>query len=87
MYMLELFFGPMKAEEVIATLEFVKGGEYTLMFWLGQVLAFIVPMVLVCLALKKESYYLLKIAAVSALIGLWIAKHVWLVIPQLLNMS
>jgi len=87
LYMAEYIFGGMKAEEVAATLEFIKGGEYTIMFWIGQVMAFIVPMVLVYLSIKKESYYLLKIAAVSALIGLWISKHVWLVIPQLLNMS
>lgn len=87
LYMAELIFGPMKAEEVAAVLEYIKGGEYTIMFWMGQVLAFIIPMVLVCLSLKKQSYYLLKIAAVSALIGLWISKHVWLVIPQLLSMS
>jgi Ni/Fe-hydrogenase subunit HybB-like protein len=87
LYMAELIFGPMKAEEVAAVLEYIKGGEYTIMFWMGQMLAFIIPMVLVCLSLKKQSYYLLKIAAVSALIGLWISKHVWLVIPQLLSMS
>jgi len=87
LYMSEYIFGGMKAEEVAATLEFVKGGEYTIMFWIGQLLAFITPMVLVCLSLKKQSYYLLKIAAVSALVGLWVSKHVWLVIPQLLNMS
>jgi Ni/Fe-hydrogenase subunit HybB-like protein len=87
LYMSEYIFGGMKAEEVAATLEFVKGGQYTVMFWIGQVLAFITPMVLVWVSLKKQSYYLLKIAAVSALIGLWVSKHVWLVIPQLLNMS
>lgn len=87
LYMAELIFGPMKAEEVAAVLMYVKGGEYTVMFWIGQVMAFIVPMALVCLSLKNESYYLLKIAAVSALIGLWVSKHVWLVIPQLLPMS
>ena len=87
LYMAELIFGPMKAEEVAAVLHYVKGGEYTIMFWIGQVMAFIVPMVLVCLSLKNQSYYLLKIAAVSALIGLWVSKHVWLVIPQLLPMS
>ena len=87
MYMLELVFGPMKAEEVIATLEFVKGGEYTVMFWIGQIVAFLIPILLVCKSIKDKSYYLLKIAAVSALVGLWITKHVWLVIPQLLNMS
>lgn len=87
LYMSELIFGPMKAEEVAAVLEYIKGGEYTIMFWIGQTFAFIVPMILVWISIKKESYYLLKIAAVSALVGLWISKHVWLVIPQLLNMS
>ncbi|MGZ5208842.1 MAG: NrfD/PsrC family molybdoenzyme membrane anchor subunit [Sulfuricurvum sp.] len=87
LYMSELIFGPMKAEEIAAVLEYIKGGEYTIMFWIGQTLAFIIPMILVSLSIKKESYYLLKIAAVSALVGLWISKHVWLVIPQLLNMS
>lgn len=87
LYMAELIFGPMKAEEVAAVLHYVKGGEYTIMFWIGQVMAFIVPMVLVCLSIKNQSYYLLKIAAVSALVGLWVSKHVWLVIPQLMPMS
>ncbi len=87
LYMAEIILGPMKAEEVAAVVAYVKGGEYTVMFWIGQVLGFIVPMVLVCLSLKNKSYYLLKIAAVSALIGLWVSKHVWLVIPQLLPMS
>ncbi|MFZ2889545.1 NrfD/PsrC family molybdoenzyme membrane anchor subunit [Sulfuricurvum sp.] len=87
LYMAELIFGAMKAEEVAAVLHYIKGGEYTIMFWIGQVMAFIVPMILVCLSLKNQSYYLLKIAAVSALIGLWVSKHVWLVIPQLLPMS
>ncbi|MBD3799390.1 NrfD/PsrC family molybdoenzyme membrane anchor subunit [Sulfuricurvum sp.] len=87
LYMAELVFGPMKAEEVAAVLHYIKGGEYTIMFWIGQVMAFLVPMALVCLSLKNQSYYLLKIAAVSALVGLWVSKHVWLVIPQLLPMS
>lgn len=87
LYMAELILGPMKAEEVAAVVAYVRGGEYTVMFWIGQVMAFIVPMVLVCLSMKNKSYYLLKIAAVSALIGLWVSKHVWLVIPQLLPMS
>jgi len=87
-YMSEYIFGPMKAEEVAATLEFIKGhGEYTTMFWIGQVFAFIVPMVLVTLSVQNKSTGLLNLAAVSALAGLWVAKHVWLVIPQLLSMS
>ncbi len=88
LYMSEMIFGPMKGEEVGAVLEFVKGhGEYTTMFWIGQVLAFIVPFVLVILSVTNRSAGLLKVAALSAIVGLWIVKHVWLVIPQLLPMS
>jgi formate-dependent nitrite reductase membrane component NrfD len=88
LYMAELVFGPMKAEEVAAVLEFIKGdGEYTTMFWLGQTFAYIVPMVLVLLSMTNKTTSLLKLASVSALVGLWIAKDVWLKIPQLLPMS
>jgi protein NrfD len=87
-YMSELIFGPFKAEEVAATLAFVKGhGEYTTMFWIGQIMAFIAPFVLVILSIVNRSNRLLTLAAILALIGLWISKHVWLIIPQLLNMS
>jgi len=88
LYMSEMVFGPIKAEEVAAVLQYVKGhGEYTTMFWVGQVLAFIVPFVLVILSVTNRSAGLLKVAALSAIVGLWIVKHVWLVIPQLLPMS
>lgn len=88
LYMSEYIFGAMKAEEVAATLEFIKGhGEYATMFWLGQFFAFIVPMVLVILSVTNKSTGLLALASVSALAGLWVTKHVWLVIPQLLSMS
>jgi len=87
-YMAEYIFGPMKAEEVAVILEAVKGhGEYATMFWIGQVFAYIVPMVLVLLSVVNRSNSLLKLAALSAVIGLWIVKHVWLMIPQLLPMS
>ncbi len=88
LYMAELVFGPMKAEEVGAVLEFVKGhGEYATMFWIGQIVAYIIPMVLVLLSVINRSTNLLNVAALSALVGLWVAKHVWLTIPQLLPMS
>ena len=88
LYMSEMVFGPMKAEEVAATLEFVKGhGEYTTLFWIGQTFAYLVPMVLIVLSLVSRSTGLLKLAALSALVGLWVVKHVWLIIPQLLPMS
>ncbi len=88
LYMSELIFGPMKAEEVAAVLEFIKGnGEYAAMFWIGQVFAFIAPFFLVILAINNRSMNILNLASLSALAGLWVSKHVWLVIPQLLNLS
>ena len=88
LYMAELVFGPMKAEEVAAVLAYVtNGGEYQAMFWVGQVTAFIVPFVLVTLSIVNNNQNILKLAALSAVAGLWVVKHVWLVIPQLLSMS
>lgn len=88
LYMAELVFGPMKAEEVAAVLQYVSnGGEYQTMFWVGQVTAFIVPFVLVTLSIVNKNQNILKLAALFAVTGLWVVKHVWLVIPQLLSMS
>ncbi len=87
-YMSEYIFGPMKAEEVAAILEYVKGdGEWTVAFWLGQWIAFILPMLLIVLSRASKSESILKLAAILALVGLAIVKHVWLIIPQLLPMS
>ncbi|WP_201352839.1 NrfD/PsrC family molybdoenzyme membrane anchor subunit [Hydrogenimonas urashimensis] len=87
-YLGEYYFGAMKAEEVAATIAFVKeGGAYHTMFWVGQTLGYILPIVLVIFGLRTKSSSLLALASVLALAGLWIAKHVWLVIPQLMNLS
>lgn len=86
-YMGEYTFGPGKAEEVAATLAYVKGGEYTTMFWIGMVVAFIIPAVLTLLSILNKTTTMLVLAGASALVGLWIVKHVWLMIPQLLPMS
>ncbi len=86
-YMGEYLFGPGKAEEVAATLAAVQGGEYTTMFWTGMFLAFIIPAVLTFLSVLNKTANMLVLAGVSALVGLWIVKHVWLMIPQLLSMS
>ncbi len=87
-YMGEYYFGAMKAEEVAATIAFVKeGGAYHTMFWVGQSMGYIIPVLLVIVGLKNRSGSMLALASVLALAGLWIAKHVWLVIPQLLNLS
>ncbi|MDF1877869.1 diguanylate cyclase [Sulfurimonas sp. SAG-AH-194-L11] len=87
-YMSEYVFGPMKAEEIAFTLEYIKGdGPYTVMFWLGQWMTFILPMVLIVLSRSSKSEAILKLAALLALVGLFMVKHVWLIIPQLLPMS
>ncbi len=88
LYMSEYVFGPMKAEEVAAVLEYIKGdGPYTAMFWIGQWVAYLLPMLLIVLSRVSKSEAILKLAAILALAGLWIVKHVWLMIPQLLPMS
>jgi formate-dependent nitrite reductase membrane component NrfD len=87
-YMSEYVFGPMKAEEVAATLEYIKGdGPYTVMFWLGQWITYLLPMLLIMLSRASKSVPVLKLAAILALVGLFMVKHVWLSIPQLLPLS
>ncbi len=87
-YMSEYIFGPMKAEEIAATMAYVKsGGEWNVGFWLGQWLTYILPMLFVMLSRVNKSESILKLAAILAIVGLAIVKHVWLVIPQLLPMS
>jgi len=87
-YMSEYIFGSMKAEEVTAILQYVKGdGEYATMFWVGQWVAYILPMLLVAFSRVSKSNSILSLAAILAIAGLWVVKHVWLVIPQLLPMS
>ena len=87
-YMSEYIFGGMKSEEVIAILSNIKGdGEYATMFWIGQWVAYILPMFLIVFARVSNSSNLLNLASILAIVGLWVVKHVWLVIPQLLSLS
>lgn len=87
-YMSEYIFGAMKAEEVAAVLDYVKGdGQYATMFWIGQWVAYILPMILVALYRVSKSSSILALASILAIAGLWVVKHVWLVIPQLLPLS
>jgi protein NrfD len=65
LYMAEYIFGPMKAEEVAFTLEYIKGdGPYTVMFWLGQWVAYLLPMLLILLSRASKSESILKLAAI-----------------------
>ena len=87
MYMGEYFFS-FKSAEAEATLSFVhSGGPYNIEFWFGMVLGFIMPFFIAMGNMKSDNKTLLKVAAVLALIGLYMAKDVWLKIPQLLNLS
>lgn len=87
-YMGEYYFGHMKAEEVAAIIAYVKDhGAFHSLFWAGQWIAFIIPMALVYFSLKSKSSSLLYLASFSAIVGLFITKHVWLIIPQLLPLS
>jgi len=88
LYMAEYVFGPMKAEEVAAVLEYIKGdGPYTVQFWLGQWIAYLLPMLFILLSRASKNENILKLAALFALAGLYLVKNVWLMIPQLLPMS
>ena len=87
MYMGEYFFS-FKSAEAEATLAYVhSGGAYNVEFWIGMVLGFVIPFFLAIGNMKSDNKTLLKFAALLALIGLYMAKDVWLKIPQMLNLS
>ena len=87
MYMGEYFFS-FKSAEAEATLAYVhSGGEYNTEFWFGMFLGFVIPFFLAVSNMKSDNKTLLRFAAVLALIGLYMAKDVWLKIPQMLPLS
>ncbi|MCF6243403.1 MAG: polysulfide reductase NrfD [Sulfurovum sp.] len=87
MYMSEYFFS-FKSSEAEAVLEFVHvGGSYSIQFWIGLTLGFIIPFFIAVGNMKSDNQTLLKFAALFALIGLFLVKDVWLKIPQLLPLS
>jgi len=87
MYMGEYFFS-FKAAEVEATLAYVhSGGSYNLQFWAAMVLGYIIPFFIAIGSLKVENRTMMKFAAVTTLIGLYLAKSTWLEIPQMIPLS
>jgi len=87
MYMGEYFFS-YKSAEAEATLAYVHtGGAYNIEFWFGMTFGFIIPFFLAVSNMKSENKTLLKFAAISALVGLYLVKDVWLKIPQMLPLS
>lgn len=86
-YMGEYFLS-WKLAEAEATIAYIhSGGEYNTMFWMGQIIGFVIPFILAFMATRKSNMGLLKVAAIFSIIGLYMAKHVWLVITQLLPLS
>ena len=87
MYMGEYFFS-FKSAEAEATLAYVHaGGSYNVEFWFAMVLGFIIPFFLAVSNMKSDNKTLLRFAAILALVGLYMAKDVWLKIPQMLPLS
>ncbi len=87
MYMGEYFFS-FKAAEVEATLTYIhEGGSYQLQFWSAMVLGYIIPFFIAMGSMKEESRVLMKFAALTTLIGLYLAKSTWLEIPQMIPLS
>jgi formate-dependent nitrite reductase membrane component NrfD len=87
MYMGEYFFS-FKSEEAEATLKYVHaGGAYNVQFWLAMGLGYVIPFFLGLSTMKSDNKTLLRFAAILALIGLYLAKDVWLKIPQMLPLS
>jgi len=85
-YMGEYFLS-WKLAEAEATMAYVhSGGEYNFMFWLGQTAIF-AAFALAFMSTRNSSGGMLKLAAIISIVGLYIAKHVWLIIPQLLPLS
>ncbi len=86
-YMGEYFFS-FKSSEAEATLAYIHlGGTYSIQFWVAMILGYILPFFLGILSVKENTKSVAKVAAISALIGLYLAKDVWLKIPQLLPLS
>lgn len=86
-YLSEVFFAPVKSEEAEWIIHYLTHGGIAPLFYLGMLLAFIVPMALVCLTLRAKEPKMLSLASVSALVGLWMMKHAWLVAPQMIPLS
>jgi len=87
MYMGEYFFS-FKSAEAEATLAYVhSGGAYSTEFWFAMALGFVAPFFLALSTMKSDNVTLMRFAALLALVGLYLAKDVWLKIPQMLPLS
>lgn len=86
-FLSEIFFAPVKSEEAEWIIHYITHGSIAPLFYIGMILAFVIPCTIVTLALKTNSDKLLRIGSISALIGLWMMKHTWLIAPQMIPLS
>lgn len=87
MYMGEYFFS-YKAAEIEATIAYIHAdGSYHIQFWLAMTLGYIIPFFIAMGSLKEENRVLMKFAAFTTFIGLYLAKSTWLEIPQMIPLS
>ncbi|MGC9081470.1 NrfD/PsrC family molybdoenzyme membrane anchor subunit, partial [Sulfurihydrogenibium sp.] len=87
MYVGEIMFARMHSEFSHKAVEILTFGELAPMFWIGIFLTFVIPIVLVGIANEKKKYEYALLGSASALVGLWLVKHSWLLAPQMLPLS
>jgi formate-dependent nitrite reductase membrane component NrfD len=87
MYLGEILFARMHSEFSHRTVEILTFGSLAPMFWLGIFLTFIIPIILLGIANEKKRYEYTLLGSISALVGLWLVKHSWLLAPQMLPLS
>jgi formate-dependent nitrite reductase membrane component NrfD len=56
-------------------------------FYTALALGFVIPIILVMICQNTAKQSGLLLAAVISLIGLWMAKHSWLIAPQMIPLS
>jgi len=83
----ELVFAPQKSEEGAWVVHALMQGHLATLLFSGIALGFGVPALVGFWNVKADQPGLLKLAAVSGLVGLWLVKHAWLIAPQLIPLS
>ena len=87
LYVGELFFAKMHSEFSYEVVKILAFGDVAPFFWLGIMFGFIIPMILVGVANEKRKGQYAFLGSISALVGLWLIKHAWLIAPQYLPLS
>jgi protein NrfD len=86
-YVSEVIFAPQKSEEAEFVMHTLTGGRIGVLFGAGLLLAFVIPMGLAYLGVRRDQPRLLFAASALSLVGLWLVKHAWLIAPQLIPLS